>query len=687
MSDITANVVVSMPSQLFTMARSFKAVANGEIYIGKIDTDPVNPENRIQVYVENEDGSHVPVSQPIIINAAGYPVYNGQIAKFVTVQGHSMAVYDAYGAKQFYFPNVLKYDPDQLRGELSNKLIYVAINIEQEDVPDIFNHVMIHGRYVYESSTPTLTPDGILIIRSRNGRIFELKKTRSIYASDFCNDAQTLQKAYESAASIGAEFIIDKSFEGLMAVNEDPFSPGNDAFKSVLRCVDNSAIRFEKDGALKLANQNRPQSHIIYIANGVKNVNIYNPVLEGDRLTNTSEGEHGWGLTILQSSNIRVIGGTFTNMFGDGIYIGMKWGTTDGTVPRNIYIEKPVIRQCRRNGISLTSGENVLIVNPEIYNIGDYGGVTGAMPKSGIDIEPEADESVPGHTVPRLINCEISNPYINGAYTGLELNIFPNGLVADVIISGNTTLTNVTNRGVTATRVNGNGIGKILIDRVVFKTSPLDFCVFEMLGDDRLFVEIGEIVDETTIAGGDKIIRLLPRTIDPISIGVSRNFKNLVIKKCTSTISTFLVLAGISLKEYFIDIHIGKEEDNITTSLAYDSVDTGPAQIRGFIGGIATITSFQNTKLLNNTIIFNHSTNDIDIIASSTGDFRELKIIRAMTTSSPGRAIGVANIRFVSNSSEVTQVATTEFGSWIKIKNKEGMYSEITGAYGNWFFS
>lgn len=121
MSDITPNVVVSMPSQLFTMARSFKAVANGKIYIGKIDTDPVNPENQIQVYVENEDGSHVPVSQPIIINAAGYPVYNGQIAKFVTVQGHSMAVYDAYGAQQFYFPNVLKYDPDQLRQELSAK--------------------------------------------------------------------------------------------------------------------------------------------------------------------------------------------------------------------------------------------------------------------------------------------------------------------------------------------------------------------------------------------------------------------------------------------------------------------------------------------------------------------------------------------------------------------------------------
>ncbi|EOY1483638.1 phage tailspike protein, partial [Escherichia coli] len=120
MTDITANVIVSMPSQLFTMARSFKAVANGKIYIGKIDTDPVNPENQIQVYVENEDGSHVPVAQPIIINAAGYPVYNGQIAKFVTVQGHSMAVYDAYGSQQFYFPNVLKYDPDQFEHRLAS---------------------------------------------------------------------------------------------------------------------------------------------------------------------------------------------------------------------------------------------------------------------------------------------------------------------------------------------------------------------------------------------------------------------------------------------------------------------------------------------------------------------------------------------------------------------------------------
>lgn len=162
---INANVVVSMPSQLFTMARSFKAVANGKIYIGKIDTDPVNPENQIQVYMENEDGSHVPVSQPIIINAAGYPVYNGQIAKFVTVQGHSMAVYDAYGAQQFYFPNVLKYEPDQFKVQLSQSfgLGYIG-GANYEDIRNYSGNM--HRCYVY----------GVRNIFDGGNGIFEIDK-------------------------------------------------------------------------------------------------------------------------------------------------------------------------------------------------------------------------------------------------------------------------------------------------------------------------------------------------------------------------------------------------------------------------------------------------------------------------------------------------------------------------------
>ncbi|CAI0718475.1 phage head-binding domain-containing protein [Serratia quinivorans] len=119
MSNINANISVSMPSSLFTLVSSFAAAANGKIYIGKINTDPSIAGNQIQVYLENADGTTLPVPQPLNINTGGYPIYNGQIARFVTLEGHSMAVYDASGVRQFYYPNVLQYDPAQLRTEVA----------------------------------------------------------------------------------------------------------------------------------------------------------------------------------------------------------------------------------------------------------------------------------------------------------------------------------------------------------------------------------------------------------------------------------------------------------------------------------------------------------------------------------------------------------------------------------------
>lgn len=121
MSDITANVVVTNPRPIFTDSRTFRAVANGRIYIGLIDTDPTIPANQIQVYLEGEDGTPVPIPQPLVVNAAGKIVYGGQLAKIVTVEGHSMAIYDAYGALVDYIPDVLKYDPDRLRQSLSQE--------------------------------------------------------------------------------------------------------------------------------------------------------------------------------------------------------------------------------------------------------------------------------------------------------------------------------------------------------------------------------------------------------------------------------------------------------------------------------------------------------------------------------------------------------------------------------------
>lgn len=104
---MNSNTVISMPSQLFTMRSSFKAVANGSVYIGEVDTDPTIPTNQIQVYIEQENGTLVPVDQPIKINSAGLLTASGQVQKFVlTNTEYSMTVQNSYGVDEFYFPRV-----------------------------------------------------------------------------------------------------------------------------------------------------------------------------------------------------------------------------------------------------------------------------------------------------------------------------------------------------------------------------------------------------------------------------------------------------------------------------------------------------------------------------------------------------------------------------------------------------
>lgn len=115
MAEQSSNIVIGMPSQLFTRPDRFASVANGMIYIGIPDTDPTVSGNQQQVYIENEDGSLTAVPQPIRTNLGGYPVYNGQIVKFVTQKNYSMSVLSSLGVQLFYFPDLLKYDPDQLK--------------------------------------------------------------------------------------------------------------------------------------------------------------------------------------------------------------------------------------------------------------------------------------------------------------------------------------------------------------------------------------------------------------------------------------------------------------------------------------------------------------------------------------------------------------------------------------------
>lgn len=108
-NSVIPTAVVALPYTPFTAARKFAAVSNGKVYLGKVDTDPTIVENQIQVFLEGEDGSFVPVAQPLKLNTGGFLVNNDQIAKFVVTERHAIAVYDTFGVQQFYIPDATRY--------------------------------------------------------------------------------------------------------------------------------------------------------------------------------------------------------------------------------------------------------------------------------------------------------------------------------------------------------------------------------------------------------------------------------------------------------------------------------------------------------------------------------------------------------------------------------------------------
>ncbi|EHW6193640.1 phage tail protein, partial [Salmonella enterica] len=119
-------------------------------------------------------GSHVQITQPLIINAAGKIVYNGQLVKVVTVKGHSMAIYDAYGYQVDYIANVLKYDPDQLEYRLSQPDGYLLVG-------GLAEHYNLPAKFVVVDNEPYNGDLKSALSEAEAGTVFWLgKKTYNI---------------------------------------------------------------------------------------------------------------------------------------------------------------------------------------------------------------------------------------------------------------------------------------------------------------------------------------------------------------------------------------------------------------------------------------------------------------------------------------------------------------------------
>lgn len=141
----------------------------------------------------------------------------------------------------------------------------------------------------------------------------------------------------------------------------------------------NRVIEFEEGAKLNTLTTTHGDYRTILLQ-GVSNVIIKNPVLNGDKLTHTAtEGEGGHGIAIYNSYNIKIYNQVSTNYWGCGL------GIVQGN---DILVDNIFVDNARQNGIAIVSGENITINNPTCIN------TSGTAPSAGIDIEPNLPTDV-----------------------------------------------------------------------------------------------------------------------------------------------------------------------------------------------------------------------------------------------------------------------------------------------------
>lgn len=184
--------------------------------------------------------------------------------------------------------------------------------------------------------------------------------------------------------------------------------------KNGLKIGSGKKIIFQKNTKINfLGPANGSYSDVVKIYEA-HDVEIINPIIVGSRNNKLQQsGQWSAGISVLNSKNIKIINPKITDTYGDGIFIGSE----NGGFSENVIVNGGWIDQARRNGISITSGKQILVQNILISN------TYGHDPESGIDIEPSWDKDI-------LENILIKNVYTyNNGSAGISVNL--NGLSTD----------------------------------------------------------------------------------------------------------------------------------------------------------------------------------------------------------------------------------------------------------------
>ncbi|QMT39929.1 Ig-like domain-containing protein [Neisseria shayeganii] len=250
------------------------------------------------------------------------------------------------------------------------------------------------------------------------------------------DDTAAIQKAIDAVAAKGG---------GIVEIPAGTYMV--DAVNNRLHMKSHVILRLADDTVLKAITNGETHYDLIRFRN-VDNAHIIGGTLEGDRETHTgTDGEAGHGIRLMAATNITIENVTVKNMWGDGIYLGKD--STHPTQNENVTVYQVTSDHNRRQGLSVTHGKNIKILNSIFQN------TDGTDPRAGIDLEPNAGQDVS--------NVEIrGNQFLDNHIGFLVANNSAGSRVQNVVFENNTLSGNprdaIILRGLEGGSIKGNTI-------------------------------------------------------------------------------------------------------------------------------------------------------------------------------------------------------------------------------------
>lgn len=171
------------------------------------------------------------------------------------------------------------------------------------------------------------------------------------------------------------------------------------------------ALSMDAGAVLKVMPNNRERYYAIYVR-GVNNVEIVGGRLVGDRTTHLgTTGEHGYGIAVTGSSNVRVRWTQVSNFWGDGLIVSRTGGDVDPIYSRYVTLDHVNSSNNRRQGLTVAGGVQYLLVQYSAFLDSN-----GTAPQAGVDFEPDEPDVAPVSDV-RLYD----NTLTGNAGNGIEI--------------------------------------------------------------------------------------------------------------------------------------------------------------------------------------------------------------------------------------------------------------------------